>query len=83
MNDGSDRKSFQNLPHEENPQFLQDGKRIYFELRKKYPENNNVHLDNILNALCASITCLMKVNVQKDNYKQFLQLVYKILIKNT
>lgn len=83
MNDGSERKSFQNLPANENPQFLDDGKRIYLEMRKKYPKYNNVDLDNILNGLCASITCLMMDNVEKDNYKQFLQLVYKILIKNT
>lgn len=83
MNNGSNRKSFQDLPGEENPQFLEDGKRIYLEIRKKYPKYNNVDLDNILNALCAALTCLMTDNVEKDNYKQFLQLVYKILLKNT
>lgn len=30
---GCDRKSFQHLPGNENPQFLEDGKRIYMELR--------------------------------------------------
>ncbi len=83
VNDEEHRKSFQELPAHENPQFLEDGKRIYFEMRKKYPKNTDIDLDNILNGLCASITCLMRDNVQKDNYKQFLQLVYKILIKNT
>ena len=83
MNDGSSRKIYQDLPAHENPHFLEDGERIYFEMRKKYPKNNDIDLDNILNGLCASIHCLMTNNVQKDNYKQFLQLVYKILIKNT
>ena len=82
MDDGSDRKNFHNLPAAENPQFGNDGLEIYMLLKNKYPENNNISLDNILNGLCASIFILMKKHVQRDDYKRFLQLVYKILFKN-
>jgi len=77
-----ERKPFQDLPGDENPQFLEDGKRIYLEMKKKYPNKTHEDLDNILNGLCASITCLMYDNVDKDNHRNFLQLVYKILNKN-
>ncbi len=64
------------------PQFLEDGKRIYLEMRKKYPKNNNVDLDNILNGLCVSLTCFMYDNVDKTDHLSFLQLIYSILKKN-
>ena len=76
------RKAFQNLPSEKNPQFLADGKRIYLEMRKKYPKNTDEDLDNILNGLCASLFCLAYDAVQKENHKQFLQLIWKILNGN-
>ncbi len=76
------RKSFQKLPSEENPQFLEDGKQIYIDMRKKYPNNSDKDLDDILNGLCAALTCLMYDNVEKSNHKNFLQLVWKILNDN-
>lgn len=80
--EGKNRKSFQNLPGNENPQFLEDGKRIYLELRNKYPNNTNVDLDNILNGLCAALTCLVYENVPRDNHKNMLPLIWNILNKN-
>lgn len=80
--DGNNRKSFEHLDGKNNPQFLEDGKIIYLEMRKKYPNNNNVHLDNILNGLCAVIVCLATDNVHKDNHKNFLQLIWNVLNKN-
>lgn len=79
---GCERKSFQHLSGNQNPQFLEDGKRIYLELKKKYPKKTNKDLDNILNGLCASLTCLMYDNVDRSNHKNFLQLIWTILIKN-
>lgn len=76
------RAPFEHLPGNENPQFLEDGKRIYLELRKKYPQNSTEDLDNILNGICASLTCLMYDNVDKDNHPYFLQLIHQILKKN-
>jgi uncharacterized Zn-finger protein len=76
------RKAFQNLPGEENPQFLQDGKMIYHLMKSKYPNENNESLDNILNGICAALICLMNVSVNKDNHKYFLQLIHNILSKN-
>lgn len=76
------RKSFQHLPAKENPHFLEDGKLVYKSLREKYPSNTNEHLDNILNGLCAALTCLMCSAVPKDSHRQFLQLIYKILSDN-
>lgn len=78
----NERKSFQDLPGNENPQFLEDGKRIYLEMRNKYPNNTNEDLDNILNGICVSLICLMRDAVNKDNHKYFLQLIHKILSKN-
>jgi hypothetical protein len=78
----SDRKSFQHLPGDENPQFLEDGKRIYLEMRRKYPHQTIGDLDNILNGLCAALICLISDNVMKDDHKNFLQLVHRILSKN-
>ncbi len=78
----SKRKAFESLPGNENPQFLEDGKRLFLELRSKYPSHDVEHLDNILNGLCAALTCLMRSCVDKDNHKNFLQLVYKILYEN-
>jgi uncharacterized Zn-finger protein len=76
------RKAFQPLPDNENPQFIIDGTNLYHELKNKYPNNTNEDLDNILNGLCAALICLMYGHVEKDNRKQFLQLVYTILNKN-
>lgn len=78
----NERKSFQHLPGEENPHFLEDGKRIYLELRKKYPNNTTEDLDNILNGICCALTCLMYDAVEKDNHRYFLQLIHNILSKN-
>lgn len=77
-----ERTPFQHLPGEENPQFLEDGKRIYLEMKKKYPNATNEDLDNILNGLCAALTCLVWGNVDKSNHKNFLQLIWNILNKN-
>jgi hypothetical protein len=77
-----ERKAFQHLPAEENPQFLEDGKRIYLEMKKKYPNQTNEDLDNILNGLCGALTCLVRANVEKSNHKNFLQLIWNILNKN-
>ena len=76
------RKPFQDLPGEQNPQFLEDGKQIYLYLRNKYPNNTDKDLDNILNGICASLLCLVHANVDKSNHKNFLQLIWKILNKN-
>lgn len=77
-----ERTPFQHLSSEENPRFLEDGKRIYLEMKKKYPNATNEDRDNILNGLCAALTCLMFDNVDKSNHKNFLQLIWKILNKN-
>lgn len=82
INDGSDRKSFQHLPGIENPQFLLDGKNLYFIMRNKYPRKNNLDLDNILNGLCAALICLIHDNVAEDDHRQMLQLIHKILSEN-
>jgi hypothetical protein len=76
------RKAFQHLPGDENPQFTEDGKKIYLELRKKYPNNTDKDLDNILNGLCVALIYLVINNVEKSNHKNFLQLIWKILNKN-
>jgi hypothetical protein len=77
------RKAFQYLSGKENPQFLEDGKRIYIEMRNKYPLQTVEHLDNVLNGICASLVCMMHANVEKDNHKNFIQIVWKILNDNT
>lgn len=82
MNRKNKRTPFEFLPGKDNPQFLADGKRIYSEMRKKYPNDTTEDLDNILNGLCASIICLMDDCVDKDNHKNFVQLVFKILSQN-
>jgi hypothetical protein len=76
------RKSFEILPISENPQFLEDATQIYTLLRNKYPTLSVVDLDNILNALCFSLSLMMKLHVEKDNRESFIQLIYKILSKN-
>ena len=82
MQDGSDRKAFQFLPGEENPQFLEDGHRIYLEMRTKYPGNTNKDLDNILNGICAALTCLLYVHVAEDDRRYMIQAIHKILTQN-
>jgi hypothetical protein len=77
-----ERKSFQELPSGENPQFLEDGRRIYYALREKYPNQTNEDLDNVLNALCAALVILTTNNVAEESRKNFLQLIYRILDKN-
>lgn len=78
----SDRKSFQNLPREENPHFLLDGREIYLELAKKYGVNSVEGLDSILNVLCSGLIHLVRINVGKDDHENVLQLIHKILSKN-
>jgi hypothetical protein len=77
-----ERKLFQSLPGAENPQFMEDGKRIYLELRKKYPDCTNEHYDNLLNGLCAALVCLISLNVDKDNHRYLIQVINKILSNN-
>jgi hypothetical protein len=76
------RTPFEYLPGKENPQFLEDGKRIYNDMRRKYPNDTIEDLDNILNGLCAALTCLIGANVESDNRKVMIQLVHKILSQN-
>jgi hypothetical protein len=78
----TNRKSFQHLPADDNPQFLQDGIEIYKKMIEKYPEKNVENLDNILNGICAALTCLMTANVDKRDHRNFTQLIYKILNDN-
>lgn len=82
MSENTKRKPFQVLPGNENPQFMEDGEKIYDVMRKKYPLNSDEHLDNILNGLCCALNCLMIENVSQDNHKNFIQLIYKILNAN-
>jgi hypothetical protein len=79
---GSNRKSFQPLSAEENPQFLMDGRNLYNNMKRKYSSHTNIDLDNILNGLCAALTCLMFDKVDKSDHLQFLQLIHSILKKN-
>lgn len=74
------RKSFQEL---EDSRFLEDGYGIFLEMKKKYPNNTTADLDNILNGICASLLCLMGFHVNEDDYKNFIQLIWQILNKNT
>ena len=76
------RKPFQDLPGNQNPQFIKDGKAIYFALKEKYPEQTDEHLDNILNGLCAALSCLVCEHVDKGDHKNFIQLIWVILNKN-
>ena len=78
----NNRRDFQNLPSDKNPQFLEDGKSIYAQMKQKYPKKTHEDLDNILNGLCAALTCLMFDNVSKDDHKAFLQIIYKLLDGN-
>jgi hypothetical protein len=63
-------------------QILEDGQRIFLEMRAKYPNNTNNDFDNILNGLCASLICLIKVAVDKDNHRVIVEIIHKILTKN-
>lgn len=76
------RRSFQDLPAHENPQFSEDGIEIYRKLREKYPSNSDEDLDDILNGICAALVVMVRNNVEKSNYFSILQLIYKILHKN-
>jgi hypothetical protein len=75
-------KDFQHLPPDKNPQFSEDGARIFYQMRSKYPLDSIEDLDNILNGICASLIYLIKSNVEKEDHKQFLQLIHRILTKN-
>jgi len=61
---------------------LIDGDEVYSYLREKYPESNNINLDNIVNALCASLIILIKNNVDKSDYKEILQMIWRMLNEN-
>jgi len=74
-----ERKAYQDLPGSENPHFYENGLAIYKMLRNKYPNNTDEDLDSILNSLCASLVCLIRQNVNKDDWKILLQLVYNII----
>mgnify|MGYP003442872163 FL=1 len=76
------RKCFEDLNSQDYPQHIRDGIRIYKELKELYPQKNTENLDNILNALCASIIILVINNVEKDNLNVMKQVIWKILDKN-
>ena len=69
------RKPFQILHSDENPQFIEDGTRIYLEMKDKYPDKTDEHLDNILNGIIMALDCVIKANVHKDNQIIFIQLI--------
>lgn len=77
-----ERKPFQDLPGDENPQFDEDGKKIYFELRAKYPNNTNEHLDNVLNGFCCALLHLIINDVKENLQYDFVDLISHILNKN-
>jgi len=83
-NDSNDkkRKAFQYLPGNENPQFLEDERKIYLSMKNKYPNSTDEDLDNILNGICASLIFLIMNNVHRDNHHIMLQLIWNILNKN-
>lgn len=76
------RKTYQHLPGEENPQFLEDAKEVFKLLRQKYPKGTVTDLDNILSALCISLHLLIINFVNKDERRGFVQLIYKVLSEN-
>ncbi len=59
------------------------GKKIYIELRNKFPENSVRDMDIILNTLCSALIVHIYTNVEKDNHVYLVQLIHKILTKNT
>lgn len=66
----------------DDPNFIEDGKRLYLAMRQKYPNKNDEDLDKILNGLCAAMYCLMYANVPKEKHSDFLDLIYTIIKQN-
>jgi hypothetical protein len=80
-----ERKSFQPSIQSDNEIYLHNGKEIFFALKDKFPidgEKCQENCDIILNSLCASLICLLHSAVDKDNRKQIIQLIHKILSQN-
>ena len=63
------RKLFEDLPGKENPQFLEDGKRIYYLMKSKYPNEDIESLDNILGIIRQTFN----ISVIKSGDKIILQ----------
>jgi len=68
---------------EENKRFEENGKTIYLMLKSLYPEKTAEDLNLILYSILSSLIILMRENVEYDNHKNYIQLVYTLLNKNT
>ncbi len=73
---------FKDLPRDENRHFFIAGMNLYKVLRMKYPNESDKHLDKVLNVLCATMFCMIKLNVDKENYTNVIHLAHQILDKN-
>lgn len=73
---------FSPTPEEMNQICLQEGRRIYFELKDKFEGKNIDGLDKMLNSLCSALVILVHQNVGADDFECFLQLIHKILHNN-
>lgn len=75
------KRAFEPTTDDENAAYLQCGIGIYKQM-KIFCIKHKLDEDFILNSLCVSLVCLIKNDVDKDQEKEFLQLIHRILSKN-
>ncbi len=78
----NERKPFGKIPEDENKVCEVNGKIIFEYLKENFPNENAKDYDCILNSLITSLIILTRSCVAKDNHRNFIQLIYKILTDN-
>jgi hypothetical protein len=73
---------FPDITEEENKISLEEGLRIFGELRKKYSNKNIKDLDIVLNSICCALTRLTALNVRKQDYETFAEIIKSIILRN-
>jgi hypothetical protein len=78
----TDRRAFAPVNEEENKIALDEGIRIYKELLEKFKCTDEKGCDLMMNTLCSSLICFLRVHVPPDNMGMLLQVIHKILVNN-
>jgi len=78
----NERKPFSKIPESENNLCSENGRVIFEYLKENFPGEDAKDYDCMLNSLLASLLILTRSCVAKDNHRNFIQLIYKILTDN-
>ncbi len=76
-----ERRAFEDFTEEEKEKVIEEGKKVYMQLYNTFSEGERGK-DLFLNTLIYMLVGFIDMMVAKDDQREFLQLIHKILMKN-